>query len=74
MNIPPALQAEMYQMLLRFKNHNNGEGTRPCPMSPDYIHFAEESGPCDCGAEDVQDLIYRIDDALRTDTTYGGLA
>jgi hypothetical protein len=74
MKIPPALQAEMYQMLLRFRNHNNGDGAPTCPKSPDYIQYAEESGPCSCWAEDVQDLIYRIDDALQTDTTHGGLA
>jgi hypothetical protein len=75
MKIPPELQTQMYEMLRRFRHHNPGEGHRICPMSPDYIQYAEERGPCDCGADDVQKLLARIEDCLRTEqTTYGGLA
>ena len=70
-------------VLLRFSRHRSGTSgyivprehvcVVPCPKSFDYLQHAEEGGKCDCGADDVQELIYRIDDALRTDTAYGGL-
>ncbi len=76
MKIPPELQSEMYQMLLRFRVHRTVEGDNwfACPKSPEYLQHADESGRCDCGAEDVQKLLAKIEDCLRTETAFGSLA
>ncbi len=74
MKIPPELQSEMYQMLLRFRKHRVNLIGGSCPMAPEYIHYAEESGRCECGADEVQKLLAKIEDCLRTETAFGSLA
>jgi hypothetical protein len=68
MKLPVDLLGEMYDMLKHCATHRGCEdGWYACPKSPDYIQHADESGECDCGAEDVQKLLAKIEEVLRRD-------
>ena len=66
MKLSPELQAEMYRLLSQFAVHRSCEdGWYACPQSPNYIQHADEHGVCDCGADEVQSLLARIEAELR---------
>jgi len=67
MKLTVDLLGEMYDMLKRFDTHRGCEdGWYACPKSPDYIHERGET-ECDCGADDVQKLLAKVEECLKKD-------